>query len=298
MMVLFIIIMIGYLANRLHIMTPDFTKKFTTLIVNVAIPAQIIGSVLSSTQRLSGRDLLSLTLASLVTYSLLILIGLTFPRLFHLKDDDRGTFSFMTTFSNVGFIGYPVVSVTLGHDAVFYTSLFNMPFGPLLYSLGLVLLSDGKKQTKFSLKQLFTPAFIASLISLGIFILKPSFPKPITDAAVLLGSLSVPGAMLIIGATLAQLSFGEVFTDFRIYPMSLTRLVVCPIIVWLALRHFVTSPIVLGIAILMAAMPVASNAVLLCIEYGGNEKLASKGIFISTLLSMLTIPLIIGFLLI
>jgi predicted permease len=294
MLVLFILVIMGYIARKTHIMDADFTKKFCRLVINIGIPAQILGSILSSTERLSNRALLTLMAASLVTFGLLIVIGLIAPKLIGIRGKYADAFSFMIMFSNVAFVGYPVVTATLGAQAVFYASLFNTPFNLLLYSIGISLLSQSDKKTKLDPRVLINPPFLTSLASIMIFLFNWPFPSMVVDATVMLGNITTPSAMLIIGSSLADVPIRSVFTDWRIYPLSFFRLLFCPFAVWLFLHRFISDAMTLNIAILMAAMPVATNATMLSMEYGADEAFASKGTFITTALSMLTIPLVVS----
>lgn len=108
-----------------------------------------------------------------------------------------------------------------------------------------------------------------------------------------LGNLTTPLAMLILGATIASMPVKELFDDWRIYVFTLFRLGVIPLAVMAVLRALnLTTPEITGIMIVLAAMPVATNTTMLAIEYGGNLHLASKGIFFSTILSVITIPVV------
>jgi predicted permease len=103
--------------------------------------------------------------------------------------------------------------------------------------------------------------------------------------------------MLVIGSTLAGIPIREVFRDLRVYPVTLVKLLVIPVVTWLALRFIIPDARTLGILIAEAGMPTATAAAMLSLQYGGNETLASKGVFITTLFSVLTIPLLLWLLL-
>jgi predicted permease len=122
-------------------------------------------------------------------------------------------------------------------------------------------------------------------------------PAILKNTIDLVGGMTTPAAMLILGSTLACIPIKEVFSEIRIYFIAIVKLLIIPVVTWLILRLFVTDHLMLGVLVTLSAMPTATNATLLSMEYDGNEKLASKGVFLTTLLSVLTIPLLLIFLL-
>jgi predicted permease len=129
--------------------------------------------------------------------------------------------------------------------------------------------------------------------SVLIFAFKLTMPKIVSDTASLVGHMTTPGAMLVIGSTLAEIPFREVFSEKRLYPVIVVKLVAIPVATWLILHFFVTDPTALGVLVVEAAMPTATAAAMLSLQYGGNAKLASKGVFLTTLFSVVTIPLLL-----
>ena len=123
------------------------------------------------------------------------------------------------------------------------------------------------------------------------------FPAPVVTATTTLGGMTTAGAMLIIGASLSQMTLKEILGDWKVYVFSLIRLISGPVVVWAILRLFVDDPMLIAVAVVLAAMPSGTNATMMALQFGGQEKVASRGVFISTIFSLVTIPLIVFLLL-
>lgn len=292
MLTLFIILAVGYIANKASILNRDGAKLLSKLIVNITLPALILASVMEIEEKMTGLDLVILLAVAFLSYALLGVIAWLTPKLIKAPRETAGTYSFMAIFGNVGFIGFPIISAVYGQEAIFYAALFNIPFNLLIFSVGVAMLSPGGK-LKIGRQVLLNPSLLAAVLALILYLLPWSYPEPLAETANLLGSITVPGAMLVVGASLGAIPIKEVFNDFRVYIVSLIKLMVCPLLILVCFGPFVDNRLILGAAVITTAMPVATNAAMLSMEYGGDETLASKGIFISTVLSLLTMPLII-----
>lgn len=292
MVVLFSIIVVGYVINKLKMLNEAANKMLSKLVVNVTQSAMIIVSVMHVEKELSNGELAMLLLFGCITFLILVTTALIVTKLMFVDKETAGLFRFMITFGNVAFMGFPVVSTIFGTGAVFYASMFIMPLGIMMFSLGIVLVSGGEEKPKIDYKLFINAPLISSVIALVIYLLKLKFPTAVVDSLDLLGNMTAPGAMLIIGSSLADIPIKDVFGIWRIYIVSIAKLIIAPVLVWLALKNLVANETILGIAVIIAAMPTATTATMLSLEYGGDQALASKGIFISTAFSVITIPLI------
>jgi predicted permease len=291
MTVLFLVLALGYIGNKAKILTSDGDRLLSSLILNIAVPCTIISSVTDGSITATGREALIFILLVLVSLAVNCLIAWPVPRLLRSPREDDGMVRFLLAFSNVGFMGYPVIQALFGNGALFYVTLYGIPANIMLYSLGIVLTS-GKKE-KFDYKHFLTPTLIASVLAVLIFAFKVAVPKVIVDTTTIIGHITTPGAMLVIGSTLAGIPLRDVFREKRVYPVAFVKLIAVPVAVWLVLRFFVADATVLGILTVESAMPTAMAATMLSLRYGGNDRLAAKGVFLTTLFSVLTIPLLL-----
>ena len=291
MVVLFCAMAIGYIACKARILNAAFNQTLSRLILHICMPGMILASVMNVPHQLSNAEVWVLLGISFGLHAFFILVALGIPKLFRLGKSEGNLYRFLLIFSNVGFMGFPVVSAIFGPDAVFYASIFNIPFNLLAFTLGVVLVAG--KGVKLSLKKLLlSPGILVSVAALVIYLLDIPFPAFVRDTADLLGQITTPGAMLVIGATLAAIPLKRAFTQWKLYPLLLLKLIVLPVLVWLILRPFVTSALTLGVTVVIAAMPCPPPCTLVGHAYGGDAELASIGVFLSTLASVVTIPLL------
>lgn len=173
MLVIFVAIATGYLANRLKIMGGEMDRKVSQLLLTITVPALSLGSVAARETLLPQSELLSLLLAAVVFYGLEVLFALTVPRLLGGTELQRGVWRYAMMFPNVGFIGYPVVVALLGQEALFFAVLLALPFNVISYGLGPLLLTGAKR---FDWKQLLTPCVVSSFAALLLALFQVRLP--------------------------------------------------------------------------------------------------------------------------
>lgn len=295
MVQLFLVIGLGYFLFKVKILDVELNKRLTTLLLTVTTPALIISSVLSTTEYLPFTDILFVFLVGILVYIVLPILGWILVKIMRIPLPQQGLYIFMTVFSNIGFMGFPVMKAIFGNDAVFYTAIFNMLFNLLVFSVGTGIMGYGTgRKMNFNPKDLLSPGVIASLVALVIYMAKIQFPNVISSTITMIGDITTPIAMLIIGSTLANIPLKEVFSELRIYPYTFIKQVIIPVLAYPVLRLFIQDPLILGVTLIMISMPVANSAVLFATEYDGDVSLAAKAVFMTTLLSIVTIPLIVS----
>jgi malate permease and related proteins len=294
-LILFLIIGLGFFARKHGILDKNSVHWVSHILVTVAIPALTISSMqvpfTAQNVAIVGKTLF----LAFAYYIGALLFSLVVFRFIPATREETGVFRFMLVFPNVGFMGIPVAGAILGPGALFYVILFNLPFNLLVFTVGIWLLAQGR-QEKPGLLLLLTPGFVASLIGLGLFIAGYDIPFPVDTLLDWIGKTTTPLAMLMVGALLATLPLSRLAGDWRVSLITLCRLIIMPVLAFLLLVPFVHDPLLLGTVVLLIAMPVAANTVLLSEEYGVDATLASQGVFLSTLLSLLSIPLLEFFL--
>lgn len=289
MAMLVLIMLLGYLCARIGITGPEFNQRVTPLMVKVLLPATILNSVLSVPD-FSGRELLDYILVMTVMVALQMLPAWFLPRLMRTRSEDVGATRLVTAFGNVGFVGLPVVAAIFGDEMVFFASLCNIPFNLALYSCSAAQLSPDGGRVRW--QDVLNAPVIATLLSVVLLLSRVHVPGVLADTISSVSGATIPLSMLVIGTSLGGISVRSVLTDWRVYVVSAVRLLVCPLLTWLVLRPFAAGAL-LGISVLMAACPSAMLVTALCLQYGRSDAFASKCIFLSTVLSAVTIPLLI-----
>lgn len=288
--VLFFIMVVGYIARKRNIINSATNKGLSELLLRITLPAMII---VSFTQNFS-KDILYKA-GILLVVAFIIHIGLAIiskPLYRKYPKNINGVLRFITVFSNCGFMGYPVVGSVYGKIGIFYTAIFNIPFHLLMFTIGIMFFT-GAKNPKSLGKDIFSPSLIAIFIGIFIFILSIKLPFPIYKTLDLIGSTTTPLSMMVIGSMIAEIDIKDVFVGFEIYYGALIRLVITPIVVLLILKFLGAKGMNLGIPVLITAMPAAANTAIMAEKYGADSLLASRFVFVTTILSAITIPLII-----
>ena len=292
MLILLLLVVVGFISNRCGLTGGDFDRKLSNFIINVSCPCLILSSVMGDTIPDSGL-IVPLLLVGFATYAVLFFVSWLLPRYFVRQADIRGMYSFMLMFGNVGFIGYPVVASIFGHEAVFYASLLNVPNTLFIFVVGTVfVLGDGQKM-RFNPRALYCPAMIASYLSIAIVALGwEAVPRVVAEPLRLLGNITVPGALLVIGSSMAQIGRHHILGSPRTYVMTAFRLLIIPIAVYVLSRTAGVDETVNRINTVLIGMPVASYGTMFCLKYGRDEGEMVRGTLITTILSVVTIPLL------
>lgn len=279
----------GYLANKLGYLGGEVDRKLTKVILNITMPAMTLGAVATSAELPGTRELINLLEGVAVFYGMALLLAMLLPRLIGGTKAQQSVWRFALSFPNVGFIGIPVVTAFFGPEAVIYAVIFMLPFNVLSYALGPVMLSGGFRN--FSFRKLFTPAVVASVAALVMTLFRLRPPIQVGECLNIVGDITAPLSLMVIGSILAGLPIGRVFASPRLWALTALRLIVLPVLLRLLLQPLGMEELALSVAIVEMAMPVAANGSMLCMEYGGDMDTMAQATFLTTLLSMVTVPL-------
>lgn len=297
--ILFCLMGIGYILGSIKFFTQQTNAFLSGFIVKVALPTVIISSMMMPlTKDVLHRALTMLGL-SVIIYTIILLVACILPRWMTDNRMHQGVLSFAIMFSNCAFMGFPVLGALLGSEAIFYVAIYNIIFNILVYTLGIKFLERGKNQKNaFNIKLLINPGIIASLIGLIIFFGGITLPKVISGTLESVASLCTPLSMLITGAMLSQIPIKEVFAEKKIYVLSFIRLILLPFMIFILTKYILKlqDDWLIIIPVVVAGMPVASNAAMMASTYDSDAKFASQSVMITTLISCISIPVLIYFL--
>lgn len=295
MIQLFLVIALGYLLLKIKILDVDFNQRLTTLLLSVTTPALIVSSVLSTTIEKDLSEIIFVFIVAIVIFMVLPILGLIIVKIMKVPLHQQGLYIFMTMFSNIGFMGFPVMKSIFGNEAVFLTAIFNMLFNLLVFTVGILFMNyRSAEKISINLRQSFSPGVVSSLVALLIYLTGFQMPDIISSTITMIGDITTPIAMMLIGSTLATIPLKEVFNELRVYPYTILKQIIIPIIAYPILNFFIKDALILGVSLIMISMPVGNIAVLFATEYHKDVALAAKTVFMTTLLSIITIPLIVA----
>lgn len=296
---LFIIICIGFLAYKVNIFNETSTKALNRFILDITLPLMMIDSVLSMKQRPETSEVASLFSASIIFYLVMPVIAFIIVKIMvktmNIVRSRQGAYMFMLIFSNVGFMGFPILQAACGRQgdtAVFYAAVLNIFFNLSAFTYGVVMIGYGEaKKTAFKLKSLLSPGIISAILAIIIYLLDIQFPATIENVISTVGELTSPLAMILVGATLASIKLSEVFNEWKIYVFAVIKQFILPILLYPIFKLFLGDTLLFNVLFIEFLMPIANTALMLSGEYGGDTKFISKAIFISTAMSLVTMPL-------
>ncbi|MBQ8042739.1 MAG: AEC family transporter, partial [Clostridia bacterium] len=228
-------------------------------------------------------------------YMLLIVISFIVPRIFMIEKDSINTYSIMIVFSNISFMGMPIVRSLVGESGLLYAAIYVIPFNVLIYTSGIAMLKrnkGNKSDVRQMGKSIINIGTIASIIAIVIFALDVPIPYVISESCDMLGNLTAPLSMMVIGASFATIIMGKLFIDVRLLLFFLFKQFIIPIVGITILRLFINDEMIVDVMFVMLATPVASMVAMLTQEYDGDFMLATRGVALSTIISVISIPII------
>ena len=295
MSTLFVIVIVGYMTGKLGYMGGEFDRKLSSLVINWTCPALILSSAMTG-ELPDRRFILPLLAISVVTYLVLTGVAFWLPRFLTRRKDDEGVVGFAMMFGNVGFMGYPVVASIFGHEAVFYAAVLNVVNTFAVFTVGTILVT-GKGEVEgphFQKKVLYSTPMLSAYLTMLIVALEiDNIPACISQPLTMIGDITVPAALLIIGSSMSQLPLRALMGNATVYITTVMRLVVVPVAMYFLCLLLGFDPYVVNINTVVIAMPVATYGTILCLKYNRDTSLMAEVTFITTLLSMITIPLLV-----
>ena len=272
MLKLFLLLILGFVLFKCHIFDEYTNKKISALIVNVASPMLIISSIAGVEG--SNKSIVFLMIgAGILMYIGFIILGKIINRIFPFPKKDWPVYECMVVFANTGFMGYPVLLDVFGQEAVFYASLIHMAFNFFVYTYAIMCLTKGDDSE---------------------FKLNFKLPSVLMDTINSVGSLTAPLSMMMIGSSLAVYPIKDSFTDWRSYVFAFVRLMIVPFVTMIMCRLLHIDAYYANITIITNAMPVGSMVLMLATQYNANVKIVTRNIVVSTLLSVITIPIVVA----
>ncbi len=288
---LFLMMLTGYFANLFGILGKDAQKWLSKLLINITCPALILSSVTTGERLSNNQMLLMIFAAAIIYYLALPLIAKVFS--LNVTADKRSEYQSMLIYSNLGFMGIPVANAVLGKESILYISIFMAVCNISLFSYAVLLLGSGKTDgQKTQLSKMINPGTVSAVAAVLLYLVHISIPSVLLEPITSVGNTTTPLAMLVIGASLANSKPKEMFTEKSMILFTGLRLIALPLLFWGVCKLLIDDRLLAGVIVLISGMPVASNIVMLCNELNRDGNYIAKGVFFSTLFSVITIPAI------
>ena len=280
---------VGMVLARKGWLSENTQNEMSKLMLTVVMPCQIITSMPKERSAEVLEKFAAAGLALLAAYLFAIVVGHFFFR--KQKEDTRVVLQYALIYGNHGFMGLPLVQSVFGEEAVIYAAISIVLFNIFSWTHGIALM--GKTGKKLSKKAIINPGTVGFSIGLFLFLSGLTLPMSVGGAVKSLGSMFTPLAMVLVGAQMSRVDPLTVLKDWRLYVVSLMKLLVLPGILMLALYPFRPDPILYTSVVVLFACPTAALVSTFVQMYQRDTEMAAKTVLQSTLLSVVTLPLMV-----
>lgn len=311
MIIIMILIIVGIFLFRKKMLSEDTSRQLSGIIVNITNPAVLICSAFDDTPKVSLSELGIGLCVVLISYAVLLLFAYLIPLLLRVPQPERYSYRMLTVFGNVGFIGIPLVSAVLGSGALIFVSLNNLVYNILVYTYGISTLkkasveqhsakalsaggTSGKESadSESIFHKLVNAGTVSAVLTIFFYLGNFNVPAIISSSLTYAGRTTTFLSMLVLGVSVAQMAPKDIFSHPKLYAFTLVRQILLPVGLTLLLGLLIKNPLIVNSAALMLAVPAGNMPLMLSKQLHVDESAISQGIILTTLLSLVTIPLV------
>jgi predicted permease len=291
---LFLIMLAGVYASKKGIIDSRVSRGLTSILLDIALPCMIVTSFNFTYEESVKSNVLKAFYYSFSVYIIIAVLSriLTLP----VKREKGVILHFANIFTNTGYIGFPILNVIYGSEAVIYGSIFNIFFNIFLWTYGIMLFKGKltkREITNELMKVLRNPSLIAVYIGIAMLIFDIKLPSVLAASANSIGSMTGPLSMIIVGALSSKINIKEHFIDWTVYYGIAVKLIIMPIALYLISLIIKDNSIVANTVILLASMPAAAMTSIFADSYDLRSDYASVIVVATTLLSVFTLPVLL-----
>jgi len=307
---LFLVLFIGIIARKFNIIDEAATKKLSAFLLNVTQPLMIITSFQMDFDSEKLKNGLFIVILS-VSIHIFTAIAAFFIYKPVKNGEKRKVYEMGTIFCNCAFLGYPVLKVVFGDElGIFYGAFYTMFFNIFIWTYGVVLITRKDKEPvgaddpvrplnkhKLPVAKIFLNAgMISSVIGIIIFVFGIKLPGILYDSTKLVGDMTFPLSMIIIGSLISNIKLKDMFLSLRNYYYIFIKLIFMPLLTATICYILKLPTLLIYMGTVMTALPSAANVAIFAETYGADSKAGAINVGLSTLLSIGTIPLAMYFL--
>jgi predicted permease len=287
---LLLLLVIGAFLRRFGIFTGQTKAFLTDFVIYVTLPCSII---LSFRMDIDSTVLVSFALVlvvSVVIQLFCMLLGVLLYR--RQSAPRRSVLRYGILVSNAGFMGLPIAGELFGSGGLMFASIYLIPQRIVLWTAGISCFSHEDVSWKQTVKKIaIHPGLVSVYIGLLVMFFNPPIPVFIEKTMASIGSCTTPLSMMLIGSIVGEMDRTQMRIDWFSLGYSAIRLGLIPLAAYLGCRAFSIDPLITSVSVLLAGMPVGSTTAIIAAKYGGDAPFASQLVTISTVLSMVSIPL-------
>ncbi|MBR3786158.1 MAG: AEC family transporter [Firmicutes bacterium] len=287
---------IGYYLYRTGVFTVETNQKLTHFILTFTLPLLVMTS-LNGTDLGNRGQILFYIIVGLAFYGAMPFVGKLMNLLMGIDKEESPVYEAFYIFPNNLFMGYPVCASLYGTGCIFFVSVFNLAYNILFFTYGNWLFkeADGQKKTAGDIvRSVMNPGVVSSLAAVVLFLAEVKLPDGFVEVCQFVGNLTSPLSMVVIGSVIASYSVTSLLKySWKIYLVCFFRLMVIPAVTYVIMTALGFSGAMLGVAVISMGMPVGAMVSMGCVRAQKNEELGAAGIVVSTILSLLTTPVLL-----
>lgn len=288
------LMLVGFLGVRRGVLSKAFSRTASFLIVNVFIVGTIFQSVCSGGEGISPAELPHILLMVTLMNTLCYVLGRIALRLFARGAGASAPTELCVGVMNNLLIGLPILQSLYGPTAVLIAGLTSIPFNLTLYTYGVWRLSAKTRSGgALRLKDIFSPSVLATLAALVFFLFSLPVPGAVSRLMSACAGVTMPLSMVVIGVTMGSENLTAALRDRRVYAIALFRLVLAPLVTFLLLRLLTDNALLLKSCVVIAGCPTGIVVPILSLQYGHDASLPSNCVIVTTLLSLVTLPILL-----
>lgn len=291
---LFLIILVGVYAARKQIITAELNEGLVNLLIQIVLPCMVLSSFTYSYDQSIKAEVVNTFYYSLSAYIFMILIS--YLLLIPCRSNKKTVLQFANSFPNTGYIGIPVLSSLYGIEGTVYGSVFNLFFVVFVWTYGVFVYrgSLDKSRLKQDIKKTFlNPSVLAVVLGILIMVLEIQLPNALLVTIRNIGNITTPLSMLIIGVILAGAKISAHTKDWTLYYGSVCKLLLIPLLIYIAATITGVESKALNSVIIMTAMPASAMTAIFAHNFQKEADYAAVVVSISTLASLATIPVLL-----
>ena len=288
--VLVICMAMGFAAKKGKIIDEKGIPMLSAILVNISLPCLMLMSMQREFEFSLLKSSMMVIFITLILHMGEWVVAFIATKLLKADVDESVIWTFSLIFANMSYMGIPVIESMYGADILFYASMINMVFNIFVFTLGIKLM---QKDSKVNIKAIFlNKPIVATMLGFLMFISSIKIPELFSKPLLMLGNMTTPLSMIIIGAILASNDLKTVFSGWKVYVVAFLRLLGIPLLLLVILRLFIEDEMLVTVLVMLSAMPVAAITAIFAAEYNRSPALGSKMVFITTVLSVFTIPVV------
>lgn len=288
--ILFLIILSGFVAAKTGVIKEEGKKVLSNLLVYLIMPGMILNSYMTKFDSEKFSNLMRSF--GLSTFLLAFALAFSFLLLWKSKSKNKKILWFACSFSNAGYMGFPLIQALYGDEGMLYASAFITMFNVTLWTIGFIMMSNTVSVKQVVKKIASTPVLYAVVVGLVIYLFQIPVPNVIKQPIASIGNMNTPISMLIIGIVIAGSNLKKILANREIWLVIAIRLIVIPAISFGIFYLLGFGGMVASVVLIQAACPTAAITSVFAIQFGHDEDTAAGSVVMTTFCSIFSLTIL------